>query len=148
MALIQVIVLTALLVIAWVIVPPLVDQMASFTDRVPGYIDRFQGLRRDYARIRGRYPELGPFDEEVAKLADGVGSAVGHRLVDFPQRTAQVLFQLLTVQALATLLVIRRDRMLKSALALVAPARRDKTEQVLIKIWERMGRTSAPRRSS
>lgn len=138
-ALIQVIVLTALLVIAWVIVPPLVDQMASFTDRVPGYIDRFQGLRRDYARIRGRYPELGPFDEEVAKLADGVGSAVGHRLVDLPQRTAQVLFQLLTVQALATLLVIRRDRMLKSALALVAPARRDKTEQVLIKIWERMG---------
>ena len=57
--------------IAWLVVPPLVDQVASFADHVPGYIDRFQGLRRDYARIRARYPELGPFDEEVAQLADG-----------------------------------------------------------------------------
>ena len=103
---------------------------------MPGYIDRFQGLRRDYARIRARYPELGPFDEEVAKLADRVGGTFGRRLVDLPQRTAQLLFDLLTVQALTTLLVLRRDRMLQVAfLALVAPARRDKTEQVFIKIW-------------
>ena len=137
--LIQVIALAALLLITWFVVPPLVDQMAGFADRVPDYIHRFQGLRRDYTRIRGRYPELGPFDEEVAKLADGVGSAVGHRLVDLPQRTAELLFQLLTVQALATLLVIRRDRMLKSALVLVAPGRREKTEQVAVKIWDRIG---------
>ena len=137
--LVQVIALGALLVISWFVVPPLVDQVAGFADRVPGYIDRIQGLRRDYARIRTRYPELGPFDDEVAQLADRVGSTVGRRLVDLPQRTGQLLFELLTVQALATLLVIRRDRMLRSVLALVAPARRDKTEQVFIKIWERIG---------
>jgi predicted PurR-regulated permease PerM len=136
---VQVVGLVVVLVVAWFVVPPLVDQVAGFSDRVPGYVDRFQGLRRDYARIRTRYPELGPFDQEVAKLADRVGSAAGQRLVDLPQRTAQLLFELLTVQALATLLVVRRDRMLRSVLPLVAPARRDKTEQVLVKIWERIG---------
>ena len=58
--------------IAWFVVPPLVNQLASFAEHVPGYVDRFQGLRRDYAKIRARYPELGPFDQEVAKLADPV----------------------------------------------------------------------------
>ena len=47
--------------------------------------------------------------------------------------------ELLTVQALTTLLVLRRDRMLAALLALVSPARRDKTEQVLRKIGERIG---------
>jgi predicted PurR-regulated permease PerM len=137
--LVQLIGLVAVLVVAWFVVPPLVDQVASFADRVPGYIDRYQGLRRDYVRIQARYPELGPFDQEVAKLADRVGGTVGRRLVGLPQQTAQLLFELLTVQALATLLVIRRDRMLRSVLPLVAASRRDKTEQVLVKIWDRIG---------
>lgn len=136
---IQLGVLAMLMAIAWFVVPPLVNQLASFAEHVPGYVDRFQGLRRDYAKIRARYPELGPFDQEVAKLADRVGGTVGRRLIDLPQRTSQLLFELLTVQALTTLLVLRRDRMLAALLALVSPARRDKTEQVLMKIGERIG---------
>jgi predicted PurR-regulated permease PerM len=128
-----------LVTITWFVVPPLVNQLASFAEHVPGYVDRFQGLRRDYADIRARYPALGPFDEEVAQLADRVGGTVGQRLIDLPQQTSQLLFELLTVQALTTLLVLRRDRMLAALLALVSPARRDKTEQVLMKIAERIG---------
>ena len=71
--LIQFGVVAVLLALAWFVVPPLVNQLASFTEHLPGYVDRFQGLRRDYAKIRARYPELGPFDQEVAKLADRVG---------------------------------------------------------------------------
>jgi predicted PurR-regulated permease PerM len=137
--LIQLGVLAMLLATAWFVVPPLVNQLASFAEHVPGYVDRFQGLRRDYAKIRARYPELGPFDQEVAKLADRVGGTVGRRLIDLPQRTSQLLFELVTVQALTTLLVLRRNRMLAALLALVSPARRDKTEQVLTKIGERIG---------
>jgi predicted PurR-regulated permease PerM len=138
-AFVQLAVLAVLLAIAWFVVPPLVDQLASLTEHVPGYIDRFQGLHRDYAKIRARYPELGPFDQEVAKLADSVGGAVGRRLIDLPQQTAQLLFDLLLVQAFTTLLVLRRNRMLAAFLALVAPSRRGRTEQVLLKIGERMG---------
>jgi predicted PurR-regulated permease PerM len=137
--LIQLGVLVMLVTITWFVVPPLVNQLASFAEHVPGYVDRFQGLRRDYADIRARYPALGPFDEEVAQLADRVGGTVGQRLIDLPQQTSQLLFELLTVQALTTLLVLRRDRMLAALLALVSPARRDKTEQVLMKIAERIG---------
>jgi predicted PurR-regulated permease PerM len=137
--LIQLGVLVMAVAIAWFVVPPLVNQLASFAEHVPGYVDRFQRLRRDYARIRARYPALAPFDQEVAKLADRVGGPVGRRLIDLPQRTAQLLFELLTVQALTTLLVLRRNRMLAALLALVSPARRDKTEQVLMKIGERIG---------
>src|SRR5689334_2095152 len=56
-AFVQLVVLAVLLAIAWFVVPPLVDQLASLTEHVPGYIDRFQGLHRDYAKIRARYPE-------------------------------------------------------------------------------------------
>jgi predicted PurR-regulated permease PerM len=137
--LVQLSALVILLAIAWFVVPPLVNQLASFSEHVPGYVDRFQGLRRDYAKIRASYPELGPFDQEVGTLADRVGGTVGRRLIDLPQQTAQLLFELLTVQALTTLLVLRRNRMLAALLVLVSPARRDKTEEVLIKIGERIG---------
>src|SRR4051794_16162819 len=90
------------------------------------------GLRREYAKIHTRYPELGPLDEEAAQLADSVGATVGHRLIDLPQRTAQLLFDLLMAQALTTLLVLRRDRMLAAFLALVAPSHRGRTEHVLL----------------
>jgi predicted PurR-regulated permease PerM len=137
--LVQLAVVAVLLALAWFVVPPLVNQLASFAEHVPRYINRFHGLRREYAKIHARYPELGPLDEEVAQLADSVGATVGHRLIDLPQRTAQLLFDLLMVQALTTLLVLRRNRMLAAFLALVAPSHRARTEHVLLKIGERMG---------
>jgi predicted PurR-regulated permease PerM len=73
--LVQVVGLALVLVLAWFVLPPLVDHAAGFADRVPGHIDRFEGFRRDSAHIRARSPELGPFDQEVAILADRVGSA-------------------------------------------------------------------------
>jgi predicted PurR-regulated permease PerM len=137
--LVQVVALGVLLVIGWIVLPPLIDQLAAFADRVPSYVDRFQALRRDYAKIQERYPELGSFDDAVSKLADRFGSSVGTRLIDLPIRTAEILFQLITVIALSTLMVLRRERFVQAVLKLVSRERRPQVEEVFDKIWERIG---------
>jgi predicted PurR-regulated permease PerM len=136
---VQLVVLAVLLVVGWVVIPPLIDQLAAFADRVPSYVDRFQALRKDYAKIQARYPELGSFDSAVSKLADRFGNGVGTRLIDLPIRTAEILFQLLTILALSTLMVLRRERFIRAVLALVSPERRPQVEEVFDKIWERIG---------
>src|SRR4051812_14802679 len=88
--------LAVLLVVGWIVLPPLFNQAAGFAERVPTYVDRFQALRRDYAQLQQRYPGLDSFDAEVGRLAERVGSAFGARLVNLPLTTATLLFQLLT----------------------------------------------------
>jgi predicted PurR-regulated permease PerM len=138
-AIVQLVALAALLVVGYVVLPPLVDELAGFANRVPKYVDRFQGLRRDYTRIRHNYPELGSFDSEVSKLADRVGSVVGKRLINLPLGIASLLYQALTVIAFSTLLVMRRERIVQAVLPLVAPHRREHTVKIIDTIWERIG---------
>jgi predicted PurR-regulated permease PerM len=138
-ALVQLGALAVLLVVGYIVVPPLVEQLAGFGERVPRYVDRFQALRREYVRIRTQYPELGSFDDEVGKLADRFGGSVGGRLIDLPMSLAQLLFQALTVLAFSTLLVMRRERIVRAVLPLVAPADREHAVEIFEKIWERIG---------
>jgi predicted PurR-regulated permease PerM len=138
-AVVQGLALAVFLLAAWLVVPPLADQIARFAARVPEYVDRVGRLREGYESLRRDYPALGPFDEEVASLADRVGSAVGGRLVDLPLRTAEVLFQLLTIYAIATLMVMRQERMLEAVLRVVSPAHRPRTRFVMLKVWVRLG---------
>jgi predicted PurR-regulated permease PerM len=137
--LVQLVALAVLLLVGWIVLPPLIDQLAAFADRVPTYVDRFQSLRRDYGKIQKRYPELGSFDSAVSKLADRFGNGIGGRLIDLPIRTAEILFQLLTVLALSTLMVLRRERFLGAVLRLVSRERRSQVEEVFDIIWERIG---------
>jgi predicted PurR-regulated permease PerM len=138
-ALVQLIALASLLVVGYIVLPPLLDELAGFANRVPRYVDRFQGLRRDYARLRASYPELGSFDSEVSKLADRVGSVVGGRLINLPLGIASLLYQALTVLAFSTLLVMRRERIVRSVLPLIAPHRREHAVEIFDTIWERIG---------
>jgi predicted PurR-regulated permease PerM len=138
-AIVQLTALAALLAVGYVVPPPLLDEVAGFAHRVPSYIDRFQGLRRSYAKLRSSYPELGSFDSEVSKLADRVGSVAGRRLINLPLGVASLLYQALTVVAFSTLLVMRRERIMQALLPLVAPHRREHTVAVADKIWERIG---------
>src|SRR5262249_20052730 len=73
------------------------------------------------------------------KLADRVGSTVGSRLIDLPLKTAELLFQALTVVAFSTLIVMRRERMVGSLLQLTTHHRRAMYEEVFHKCWERIG---------
>jgi predicted PurR-regulated permease PerM len=138
-AIVQLVALGVLLVVGYIVLPPLVDEVAGFVKRVPTYVDRFQGLRRDYARIRTNYPELGSFDSEVSKLADRAGSVVGKRLINLPLGLASLLYEALTVVAFSTLIVMRRERIVQAVLPLVAPHRREHTVAIIETIWERIG---------
>jgi predicted PurR-regulated permease PerM len=138
-ALVQLAAIVVMTGLVWVVVPPLVSQVGLFAEKAPGYVTRFHRLRQEYVSVRRQYPEAGSFDSEVSALAGRLASGVGGRLVDLPLSAAQVLFNLMMVYVLATLLALRRERLLDPALLLVAPARRDRTRDVVEKIWDRLG---------
>jgi predicted PurR-regulated permease PerM len=138
-AIVQLVALAGLLVVGYIVLPPLLDELAGFANRVPHYIDRFQGLRRSYAKIRANYPELGSFDDEVSKLASRFGDVAGKRLINLPLGVASLLYEALTVVAFSTLIVMRRERVMQALLPLVAPHRREHTVAIADKIWERIG---------
>jgi predicted PurR-regulated permease PerM len=138
-AAVQLIALAVLLAVGYVVLPPLLDELAGFAHRVPHYVDRFKGLRREYTKLRASYPELGSFDSEVAKLADRFGSVLGKRLINLPLGIASLLYEALTVLAFSTLIVMRRERIVQSMLPLVAPHRREHTVAIIDTIWERIG---------
>src|SRR5262249_2508245 len=123
----------------WLVVPPLVEQLAAFADRLPSYVHRVHQLRARYDVVRKHYPELHTFDSEIGSLADKLTSNVGGRLVDLPATSASLLVDLTTIYVLATLMVIRREKMLEGLLVLVTPAHRDRTRHVMEKIWQRLG---------
>jgi putative permease len=128
---VQLLALAVLLVIGYIVLPPLLDQVAGFANRVPAYVDRFKGLRREYAKLRRSYPELGSFDDELSKLAEQAGSVFGKRLIDLPLGVAGLLYEILTVLAFSTLIVMRRERIVRSMLPLVAPHRREHTVEII-----------------
>jgi predicted PurR-regulated permease PerM len=138
-AIVQLGALAVLLVVGYIVLPPLLDELAGFANRVPHYVDRFQGLRREYSKLRTNYPELGSFDSEVAKLASRFGDVAGRRLINLPLSIASLLYQILTVVAFSTLLVMRRERIVQAMLPLVAPHRREHTVAIFDTIWERIG---------
>ena len=143
-ALVQALGLAVVAGILWVVVPPLVEQLAAFSDRLPSYVGRVHQLRDRYDVVRRHYPELRTFDSQISGLAERLVGGVGKRLVDLPATSASLLVDLTTIYVLATLMVMRRERMLRSLLVMVAPAHRDRTQAVLEKIWWRLGGTCAP----
>ena len=138
-ALVQLGALAVLLVIGYIVLPPLFDELAAFGKHLPHYVDRFKSLRREYTKLRTSYPGLGSFDSEVAKLAARIGEVAGGRLINLPFTIASLLYEALTVFAFSTLLVMRRERIVQSLLPLVAPHRREHTQAILDTMWERIG---------
>ena len=138
-AIVQLGALAVLLAIGYVVLPPLFDELAGFGHRLPHYVDRFKGLRREYTKLRTSYPGLASFDSEVAKLAARIGEVAGGRLINLPLTIASLLYEALTVFAFSTLLVMRRERIVEAMLPLVAPHRREHTREILDTIWERIG---------
>ena len=77
-AIVQLGALAVLLVVGYIVLPPLIDELAGV--RRPGADVRRPlpgAAPRLRASIRASYPELGSFDSEVAKLADRFGGIVG-----------------------------------------------------------------------
>lgn len=138
-AIVHVVVLAVLVGIVVLVVPPLAGQLASFADRLPDYVSRVHELRARYDVVRRHYPELRSFDSQIDSMAGRVASSVGTRLVDLPTTSASLLYDVVTIVVLASLIVMRRERMLGGVLRLVHPRRRAATKAVLEKIWWRLG---------
>jgi predicted PurR-regulated permease PerM len=125
--------------LVWVVVPPLVTELALFSGQLPSYVTRFEHISHEYAAVRRHYPGGGTFDSEMASLAGRLVSDVGGQLVNLPLTAAKLLFDAAMVYILATLLVTRRERLLEGVLLLTRPERRDHTHDVIEKIWGRLG---------
>jgi len=138
-AVVQAAALGAFVGVLWLVVPPLVSQLALFSDRLPSYVTRFQHISDEYAAVKRQYPGAETFESEMASLASRLAGDVGGQLVNVPLTAAKLLFDLGMIYILSTLLVMRRERLLENVLLLTSPARRDQTRAIMETIWSRLG---------
>ena len=105
---VQLIATSVLVGLLWIVVPPLVTQLALFAHEAPSYVTRFQHLRNEYLSVKRQYPEAGTFDSGVSTLGAKIAAGVGGQLVNLPLTAAQVFFDLGIIYVLSTLLVLRQ----------------------------------------
>src|SRR5262249_36975186 len=67
-ALVQLVVLAVMAGLFWVVVPPMVTQLAQFAEDAPSYVTRFQHIRHEYITVKRHYPGAGNFDSEISAL--------------------------------------------------------------------------------
>jgi predicted PurR-regulated permease PerM len=137
--LIYLVTLALVIVVAWLVTPPLFDQVASFADRSEEYARRYDELREAYNRIREDYPSLASFDTQVRRLGQGILERAGDRAVALPATLFGLFLDLLSVFVISTLLLTNRERILSFILTLVHPRHREETRSVLTKMWTRIG---------
>jgi predicted PurR-regulated permease PerM len=124
---------------AWLVVPPLFEQVATFADRTPEYAERYGEVRETYEALREDYPALGSFDAQVSRLTDGIVERAGDRIVDLPALLFALLLDALAVLVISMLLVTNRERLFGFVLSLVHPSDRELVGGLLDKMWSRVG---------
>jgi putative permease len=128
-----------LVVLYWIVVPPLYKQIAEFRDSVPSYVNRYEGLEKTYEDLRSRYPEIAGFDQQIDALIAQFFKTFETHLRELPSRALSTIINFLAVFFISIILVTQRFKMLDFLLTLVSPRRRDQTCLVLEKIWVRLG---------
>lgn len=95
--------------------------------------------RSAYDELREQYPQLRTFDEQFHEAGQRISDDVGNRLIGLPTTLIRLAFDAASVFFISILLVINRERILAVALSVVHPSQRDHWENVLTKIWSRVG---------
>ena len=126
-------------VTVWLIVPPLLEQVAAFAERTPEYTERYAELRTTWDSLREDYPALGSFDAQVSRLTEGILAHAGDRIVDLPALLFALLLDALAVLVISMLLVTNRERLFGFVLSLVHPTDRELVGGLLEKMWSRIG---------
>jgi predicted PurR-regulated permease PerM len=137
--LIYLVVFAVLVGIGWLVVPPLLGQVAEFADKAPDYADRYRGIREAYGNLRDDFPALPPFDEQVSDLGNAILDRAGDRAAALPADLFALFLDLLSVFVISLLLVTSRLRIRSFVLSLVQPARRDDVASILDRTWARIG---------
>ena len=125
--------------IGWFVLPPLFGQVATLVDEIPNYVDRYQAVRESWERLREQYPELQPFEEQVATAGSRLLSSVGSRLAELPSQLFSLFLDVLSIFVISMLLVTTRGRLLGFILSLISHEHRDTAERVMREMWERIG---------
>jgi len=125
--------------IGWLVVPPLLGQVAEFADRAPEYADRYGGVRDAYADLRADFPALPPFDEQMSKLGNAILDRAGDRATTLPASLFATFLDLLSVFVISLLLVTNRAAIRRFTLSLVDPSHRGEVAEVIDRCWSRLG---------
>ncbi|HET6684233.1 MAG TPA: AI-2E family transporter [Gaiella sp.] len=137
--LIYLLVFALLVGIGWLVVPPLLGQVAEFADKAPEYADRYRGVREAYGNLRADFPALPPFDEQISRLGSAILDRAGDRAAALPADLFSLFLDLLSVFVISLLLVTSRVRIRGFVLSLVQPTRRDEVASILDRTWSRIG---------
>ena len=125
--------------IGWLVLPPLFNQFAEFAGQAPGYVDRYEGLRRAYENLRRDYPALPRFDAQVDRLGNGIVSWGTSQATALPSRLFATFLDLLSVFVISLMLVTNRERIRDFILSLVRPSKRASVGTLLDDMWTRIG---------
>ena len=125
--------------LGWLVVPPLLGQVAEFADRAPQYGDRYEGVRKAYGELRKDYPALPPFDDQMSRLGNAILDRAGERAASLPANLFSLFLDLLSVFVISLLLVTNRMRLRGFTLSLVGHDHRDRVAEVLDRSWARIG---------
>ena len=125
--------------IGWLVVPPLLGQVAEFADRAPEYADRYRGVREAYGNLRADFPALPPFDEQASSLGNAILDRAGSRAAALPADLFGLFLDLLSIFVISLLLVTNRAAIRRFVLSLLAPEHREETAAVLDRCWTRIG---------
>ncbi len=137
--LVYLVAMAVVVAIGWFVLPPLFGQVATLVDEIPNYVDRYQAVRESWERLREQYPELEPFEEQVATAGSRLLSTVGSRLAELPSELFSLFLDVLSIFVISMLLVTTRGRLLSFILSLVSPDHRDTAERVMREMWDRIG---------
>ena len=125
--------------VGWLVVPPLLGQVAEFADRAPEYADRYDGIREAYQNLRQDFSGLPPFDEQMSRLGNAILERAGDRAVALPASLFSLFLDLLSVFVISLLLVTNRGRIRRFVLSLVHPSDRARVGGLLDLIWTKIG---------
>lgn len=125
--------------IGWLVLPPLARQIGSLGEDLPAYVERYEQLRDRYEKLREQYPGLRPFDSQVSELSSTIISDTGARLTSLVQSAFALFLDLLSVFVISMLLITNRERLMTFTLSLIAPRYRERTRDVITKMWRELG---------
>ncbi len=125
--------------LAWFAIPRFLADVERFARAIPGYTSRLDSLRRNVETLREHYPQVTSLEAQSRTFGEHMVGRVAGRLTEVPTRLLEGIFNLMSVVLLAVMLVTMRDRLLAFVLSMVRPAYREKTRQVLTKMWIRLG---------
>lgn len=123
--------------ILWIIVPPLVGQVAQLAEDAPQYVERAREWVQDLtAQLPGDAGQQGL--QEVTAQLSGVLPSIG-ALAAIPLLLVNVLVNFVLILVLSALLVLQSDALRDGFLAYVRPERRGRVREVAGAAIEKLG---------